>query len=197
MARGLALRSGTCRDGRSRQARGDLIEAIFLIRAYRTTLPRFGYSQPLDTGAMRIERRVSATYKDLPGGQLLGPTFDYTHRLIDPATGRRRAGRDGARRDWPGEACPRVTDILGDEGLIEEDEPAETAEPGDLTREPTEFPAAATCGCRRWRAATRASCWRSPIRPSAAMRRTHPFVGEIRIGLVDVEVDDAGSSVSR
>src|SRR5690606_11406525 len=35
-----------------KQARGDLIEAIFLLRAYRTTLPRFGYSEALDTGAM-------------------------------------------------------------------------------------------------------------------------------------------------
>ena len=34
-----------------KQARGDLIEAIFLLRAYRTTLPRFGASEPLDTGA--------------------------------------------------------------------------------------------------------------------------------------------------
>ncbi len=62
-----------------------MIEAIFLLRAYRTTLPRFGYSQPLDTSAMKIERRISATYKDQLGGQLLGPTFDYTHRLLDPS----------------------------------------------------------------------------------------------------------------
>ena len=55
-----------------KQARGDLIEAAFLIRAYRTTLPRFGYTRPVDTAAMLVERRVSATYKDLPGGQLLG-----------------------------------------------------------------------------------------------------------------------------
>src|SRR5438128_1702713 len=61
-----------------KQARGDMIEAIFLLRAYRTTLPRFGYSEPVDTGAMLVERRISACYKDLPGGQLLGPTFDYT-----------------------------------------------------------------------------------------------------------------------
>ena len=61
-----------------KQSRGDLIEAIFLIRAYRTTLPRFGASEPVDTGAMDCDRRISATFKDLPGGQVLGPTFDYT-----------------------------------------------------------------------------------------------------------------------
>src|SRR6516162_11363739 len=37
-----------------KQARGDLIEAIFLARAYRTTLPRFGATRPIDTGAMTI-----------------------------------------------------------------------------------------------------------------------------------------------
>ena len=66
-----------------KQARGDVVEAVFLVRAYRTTLPRFGASVPVETGAMAVERRVSATFKDLPGGQVLGPTFDYTHRLID------------------------------------------------------------------------------------------------------------------
>jgi alpha-D-ribose 1-methylphosphonate 5-triphosphate synthase subunit PhnI len=66
-----------------KQAQGDLIEAVFLIRAYRTTLPRLAGSLPLDTGAMAVDRRISATFKDLPGGQVLGPTFDYTHRLLD------------------------------------------------------------------------------------------------------------------
>jgi alpha-D-ribose 1-methylphosphonate 5-triphosphate synthase subunit PhnI len=66
-----------------KQAKGDLIEAAFLLRAYRTTLPRFGASLPLETSRMRLRRRISATYKDLPGGQVLGPTFDYTHRLLD------------------------------------------------------------------------------------------------------------------
>src|SRR5215468_9787611 len=68
-----------------KQSRGDLIEAIFLLRAYRTTLPRFGGSLPIDTARVDVRRRVSATFKDLPGGQILGPTFDYTHRLLDPA----------------------------------------------------------------------------------------------------------------
>ena len=66
-----------------KQARGDLIEAIFLIRATRTTLARFGYADPLETRDMRVKRRVSAAFKDIPGGQILGPTFDYTHRLLD------------------------------------------------------------------------------------------------------------------
>ncbi len=66
-----------------KQAQGDLIEAAFLLRAYRTTLPRFAHSRPVDTAAMWIERRISGVFKDLPGGQILGPTYDYTHRLLD------------------------------------------------------------------------------------------------------------------
>ena len=61
-----------------KQAAGDAIEAVFLLRAYRTTLSRFGYTQPLDTGRMRLQRRISSTFKDVPGGQILGPTYDYT-----------------------------------------------------------------------------------------------------------------------
>src|SRR5271156_3804266 len=66
-----------------KQARGDLVEAIFLLRAYRTTLPRLAVSAPIETDAGLIRRRISATFKDVPGGQVLGATFDYTHRLLD------------------------------------------------------------------------------------------------------------------
>src|ERR1700739_4884549 len=66
-----------------KQARGDLVEAIFLLRAYRTTLPRLASTLPIDTGSTNLRRRISAVFKDVPGGQTLGPTFDYTHRLLD------------------------------------------------------------------------------------------------------------------
>ena len=66
-----------------KQSQGDLVEAIFLLRAYRTTLPRFLSTLPIDTSRMRVQRRISATFKDVPGGQILGPTYDYTHRLLD------------------------------------------------------------------------------------------------------------------
>ncbi len=97
-----------------KQARGDLIEAMFLIRAYRTTLPRLGASNPVETGQMAVIRRVSATFKDLPGGQILGPTFDYTHRLLDfklAAEGEVAAAtlapaRDGACAACHGDAGP-------------------------------------------------------------------------------------------
>ncbi|HSL62594.1 MAG TPA: carbon-phosphorus lyase complex subunit PhnI [Desulfotignum sp.] len=67
-----------------RQAQGDLTEAVFLLRALRTTLKRFGTSVPVQTTEMTAFRRVSGIFKDIPGGQVLGPTYDYTLRLIEP-----------------------------------------------------------------------------------------------------------------
>ena len=169
-----------------KQARGDLIEAIFLVRAYRTTLPRFGYSEPVDTGAMQVERRVSATYKDLPGGQLLGPTFDYTHRLLDPALAGDDAPGEAEQRDEGPVRAMRVSDILAQEGLIEGDGDASGDEPGDITRTPIEFPMdretrlqALARGDEGWLLGLAYSTQRG-------YGRTHPFVGEIRIGEVDV-----------
>src|SRR5437868_13375247 len=54
-----------------KQARGDRIEAICLVRAFRATLPRSGAPEPVDTGAMQVRRRISSTFKDIPGGQIL------------------------------------------------------------------------------------------------------------------------------
>ncbi len=102
-----------------KQARGDMIEAIFLVRAFRATLPRFGATEPVDTGEMQVRRRISSTFKDIPGGQILGPTFDYTHRLLDPQLAEGFAPEPPATADASAAAMPRVTDILGRDGLIE------------------------------------------------------------------------------
>ena len=123
-----------------KQAQGDLIEAAFLVRAYRTTLPRFAASLPLDTAEMTVRRRISAVFKDMPGGQLLGPTYDYTHRLLDFALEAGFTPQAPAEIPAEVEAMPRIHDILGDEGLMEQDAPSD-AEPFDITRSPLHFPA--------------------------------------------------------
>ncbi len=74
-----------------KQARGDMIEAIFLARAFRATLPRFGMTEAVDTGAMQVQRRISSTFKDIPGGQVLGTDL----RLHPPAA---RSNSCGGRR---------------------------------------------------------------------------------------------------
>lgn len=182
-----------------RQSRGDLIEAIFLLRAYRTTLPRFGSSVPLDTAKMQVERRVSATYKDLPGGQLLGPTFDYTHRLLDPSLLADEAVDEPARREAGGEDVMRVSDILAHEGLIEPDgDLPQDHEAGDLTREPMEFPMGRDLRLQALARGDEGFLLALGYSTQRGYGRNHPFVGEIRIGEVEVEMDipELGFAVS-
>jgi len=197
-----------------KQSQGDVIEAAFLMRAYRTTLPRFGSSEPLDTAAMAIRRRVSATYKDLPGGQVLGPTYDYTHRLfdfglmdspavmagLDPAI----SGRDGAGTSVSGDArvkpehddlkapldatMPRVPDILGAEGLMEAEEPPEgDPRPFDLTRDPVSFPADRDVRLQSMARGDEGFLLGLGYSVQRGFGGTHPFVGEVRVGEVAVE----------
>ena len=171
-----------------KQARGDLIEAIFLIRAYRTTLPRFGYSIPVDTGGMACDRRISATFKDAPGGQVLGPTFDYTHRLLDfklAADGAEPAAPTAAPRHEP---TPHITEFLKDEGLIQ-DEPASDAPPGDLTREPMEFPADRPLRLQALTRGDEGFVLGMAYSTQRGYARNHAFVGELRIGTVAVEME--------
>lgn len=64
------------------QTGGDLSEAVLTLRAYRSTLPRIGYAELLDDSRLRALRRISAAFEDVPGGQVLGPSLDYSHRLL-------------------------------------------------------------------------------------------------------------------
>ncbi|WP_430441465.1 carbon-phosphorus lyase complex subunit PhnI [Shinella sp.] len=182
-----------------RQARGDMIEAIFILRAYRTTLPRFGYSKPVETGDMCVERRVSATYKDLPGGQLLGPTFDYTHRLLDPSLLNDEAVDVPLERAEAGEPVMRVSDILAGEGLVEDDGSLPDGHvAGDLTREPLEFPMARDLRLQALARGDEGFLLALGYSTQRGYARTHPFVGEVRIGEVEVELDmpELGFAVS-
>lgn len=175
-----------------KQARGDQVEAIFLLRAYRTTLPRFGVSRPIETARMRIDRRISATFKDLPGGQILGPTFDYTHRLLDfslaaPAAGEAAPAELGGALD---EAMPHVADLLDGEGLIErEPADAEDAPVSDLTREPLSFPADRAARLQNLARGDEGFLLAMGYSTQRGYGRSHPFAAEIRLGEVTVEFD--------
>jgi len=181
-----------------KQARGDMIEAIFLARAFRATLPRFGVTEPVDTGKMQVQRRVSSTFKDIPGGQVLGPTFDYTHRLLDPALAAGSKPEAPATARAPDTPMPRVTDILKSDGLIEPSPREEPGKPvGDLTREPLNFPADRDLRLQNLSRGDEGFLLALGYSTQRGYGRTHPFAGEIRFGEVEVEffAEDAGFSV--
>lgn len=176
-----------------KQARGDSLEAIFLLRAYRTTLSRFGSTEPVNTLDMVVKRRVSAAFKDLPGGQVLGPTFDYTHRILDfslldnDSTSETNTPPDLPDSEPTGPMKTRISDIIGQEDLIEVDEIGETGPVGDLTREPLSFPASRDIRLQNLARGDEGfllSMAYSYQRGFGASQ--HPFTGEIRMGEVTV-----------
>jgi alpha-D-ribose 1-methylphosphonate 5-triphosphate synthase subunit PhnI len=170
-----------------KQARGDLIEAIFLIRAYRTTLPRFGATEAADTGTMDIRRRISATFKDLPGGQVLGPTFDYTHRLLDHDLAGQAEIPEPQTGSTDNGSMPRVTDLLAANDLIEPS-PGDCGAPvRDITREALSFPAERDLRLQNLARGDEGFLLALGYSTQRGFGRSHPFAGEIRFGEIELE----------
>lgn len=190
-----------------KQAQGSPDEAVFLLRAFRSTLERPYVSRPVDTAQMRVARRVSAAFKDVPGGQVLGATRDYSHRLLafdletegaeelaekraeltahfdEAAQASEAAGREGVSA-----VMPRVLDYLRAQGLLAQVE-ADDAEPVDATMVPLSFPAPRSV---RLQTLARGMTQAVEALGYAAIRGfgpAHPTVGELRQGRVAVAVD--------
>lgn len=178
-----------------KQASGDLVEAIFLLRAYRTTLPRLGDSRPLETARMQLDRRISATFKDLPGGQVLGATFDYTQRLLDFSL--LAAGSEPPQRSnstagpiAPSGKTPRVVDLLDREHLIESGQASQAdPAPPDLTREPLSFPAERATRLQNLARGDEGFLLAMAYSTQRGYSHSHPFVGELRLGTVALEIE--------
>lgn len=174
-----------------KQSRGDVIEAVFLIRAYRTTLPRFGGTRPIETGQMLCHRRISATFKDIPGGQILGPTFDYTHRLLDFQLIDKNTPMPAETVSADGAAKPHVLGLLDQDGLIQK-EPDHCVDDGkipDLTREPLIFPAPRALRLQSLSRGDEGFILGLGYSTQRGYGRTHAFVGELRIGILEVEME--------
>jgi alpha-D-ribose 1-methylphosphonate 5-triphosphate synthase subunit PhnI len=175
-----------------KQAAGDLVEAIFLLRAYRTTLPRFAVSLPIVTAKMEVDRRISAIFKDVPGGQYLGPTFDYTHRLVDfglagDAAIPEKEVAAPAVSAMPA-ALPPVMGWLEQEGLLEPERENPELAIGDVTREPPQYPATRDVRLQALARGDEGFLLSLAYSTQRGYGRNHPFAGEIRSGRVTVEI---------
>ncbi|MCU6761423.1 Bacterial phosphonate metabolism protein (PhnI) [uncultured Roseburia sp.] len=190
-----------------KQSSGSTEEAVFLLRAYRSTLKRDYYSLPEDCKDMRICRRISASFKDIPGGQILGPTFDYSHRmldfsLMDDKENFEAEGKEDNIKGYEGEACgqeevrnaediycTRVDDILRKDGVLEEVS-EDDSEPFDVTTHVLTFPAPRSA---RLQTLTRSETGFLEGVAYSAMRgygAVHPTVSELRSGWLSIEIMD-------
>lgn len=181
-----------------KQSCGDTLEAAFHLRAYRSTRPRLLTTDPHETGGMRLVRRISSAFKDIPGGQHLGATRDYVQRLLrlDLAEEGERAFTETARSwlerlDAAGDhqpvTFPRVVETLRREGLLP---PLPTAdpEPFDITREPLVFPvprSACLATLARGETGGVLALGYSVMRSYGDI---HPTIAELRVGWLPVEL---------
>ncbi|HEY0817139.1 MAG TPA: carbon-phosphorus lyase complex subunit PhnI [Rhizobacter sp.] len=178
-----------------KQARGDAVEAIFLLRAYRSTLPLLAATEPVDTARMEVRRRVSAIFKDLPGGQLLGPTYDYTQRLLDFSLASVRAELVDVEGPAHGTASGTTTDVphaldaLTAEGLVEAAAPSEgDPVPPDITREPPVYPLPRSARLQMLARADEGWVLGMGYATQRGYAHSHPFAGDVRYGRVPVEI---------
>jgi alpha-D-ribose 1-methylphosphonate 5-triphosphate synthase subunit PhnI len=187
-----------------KQAQGDTTEAAFLLRAYRSTLERWGGTVPADHDDVFATRRVSPAYKDVPGGQILGATKDYTQRLLDfdLDEGSRDPTADWDLGDEPPERLRNVMTVLREEGLVagpdaDEDDTAsrqdvegtDDAEPFDTTRDPVLFPAprdAVLQELARGETGAITALGYSTLRGYGSV---HPTLAEVRTGDLPVTVE--------
>ncbi len=176
-----------------KQCEGSVEEAVFLLRAYRSTLTRNYYTEVVDAGQMRAVRRISAAFKDIMGGQLLGATYDYTHRLInfnlehENSIVLYEAVRKELEEQTPQEIspCRRVSEELKKEGLMDI-YPIDDTTPYDITENILEFPAPRSA---RLQTLSRADTGFISGLAYSVLRgfgQVHPTVGELRTGYVEL-----------
>ena len=183
-----------------KQCEGSPEEAVFLLRAYRSTLSRNYTSRTVRGEEMHIRRRISSAFKDIPGGQILGPTYDYVHRLLnfnlaDEAEAELKAWckefEEKTQKAEPAalsDQAPRVLDLLREEGLLEEVEEDHT-EPCDVTMENLPLPAPRSAILQTLTRADTGFVSGLAYSDIRGFGMSHPTIGELRYGSLEIIVD--------
>ncbi len=182
-----------------KQSAGDLYEAAFMVRAYSATHPRLDYSVPQSTEKMRIIRRISAAFKNIPGGQILGPTSDYRLRILDFDLCEQSAD---AHKDYVADLLervdlggrlpdtfPKVVDILRQEGLlVPRSEKKTDGEIADITREALRFPASRSASLQSMARGETGGLLALAYSVMRGYGMVHPTIGELRVGYLPLRV---------
>ncbi len=191
-----------------KQSEGDALEASFLLRAYRSTLPRLAYSLPVEGVSMRPVRRISATFKDIPGGQILGPSRDYNLRLLNTALEHESGASVRAFLAKMSEQVeremhatdheplpvlfPKVIEYMRTQQMLaeipESEQEEAQAEPYDVTRRSLTFPAPRSARLQVLARGDVGSLLTFAYSSVRGYGDAHPTLGELRFGYLPIEV---------
>ncbi|MCG8524893.1 MAG: carbon-phosphorus lyase complex subunit PhnI [Opitutales bacterium] len=183
-----------------KQAEGDIFEAVQYLRAQKNTIERKYESETIDTRHMFVERRISSAFREIPGGQILGPSRDYTQRLLEPhlATENMESIEEFVENTVPSEKCDldpeltslgKVADLLRKEGLmkgVEEDDRTLV----DITRTPITFPAPRSARLQMLAKSQTGAILAIGYSGQRGFGGGHGTVGELRVGKAPVKVKD-------
>jgi alpha-D-ribose 1-methylphosphonate 5-triphosphate synthase subunit PhnI len=172
-----------------KQAQGDAAEASFLLRAYRSTLERADETVPADPDEMFATRRVSPAYKDVPGGQILGATKDYTQRLLEFEFDEEDPTEAWDLADEDPESLRNVMEVLREERLVADPDPVEDETPTDTTREPVMFPASRDAILQELARGETGAVTALAYSALRGYGQVHPTLGEVRVGELPVEIE--------
>jgi alpha-D-ribose 1-methylphosphonate 5-triphosphate synthase subunit PhnI len=185
------------------QVEGDSFEAAFHLRAYRATLKRRYYSEIMNTREMIVERRISSTFREIPGGQILGPTRDYSMRLLEPAILKNTLGSietflSGMRGYLKNANLRQVTtfskviDLFRAEGIMRpETSDGDEKRVVDVTREAIKFPAPRSAVLQMLARADTGGLMCMGYSTMRGFAVAHGTIGELRVGQVPLRVVDA------
>jgi alpha-D-ribose 1-methylphosphonate 5-triphosphate synthase subunit PhnI len=176
-----------------KQAQGDTVEAAFLLRAYRSTLERFDETPVVEPSEMIASRRVSPAFKDVPGGQILGATKDYTQRLLDFDLLDDEPGDPTDEWDLADEGEPErltnVTELLREEGLLHEPDAPSVAEPTDTTRESVSQPPERDAVLQELARGETGAVTALGYSALRGYGQVHPTLAEVRVGRLPVQIE--------
>lgn len=175
-----------------KQAQGDTVEASFLLRAYRSTLERWDESEPTESKEMFTMRRVSPAYKDVPGGQMLGATKDYTQRLLDfdliDETDEDSTADWEVDKEEP-ESLRNVMELLREEDLVSTPESDGTTKPMDTTREPITHPVPRSGVLQELARGETGAVTALGYSALRGYGQVHPTLGEVRTGELPLRIE--------
>jgi len=189
-----------------KQAEGEVFEAAFILRAFRTTLQRRFYSETINTRDMFVKRKISASFREIPGGQILGPTRDYTQRILDTGKAGETAEdvkmfldafESGINKDklQDIDTYGKVIDLLKQKGLLKTIDPNEDRKLTDITREAIKFPAPRSARLQMMARAETGGLMAMGYSSMRGFGSAHPTVGELRYGSVPVRIKDPSGRI--
>jgi alpha-D-ribose 1-methylphosphonate 5-triphosphate synthase subunit PhnI len=189
-----------------KQAEGEVFEAAFILRAFRTTLQRRFYSETINTREMFVKRKISASFREIPGGQVLGPTRDYTQRILDTSkavetveeverflgTFESKINREKLSSI---KTFGKVIDLLKEEGLLKTVDGSEDRSLVDITREAIRFPAPRSARLQMMCRAETGGLMAMGYSSMRGFGSAHPTVGELRYGSVPLRIKDPSGRI--